>query len=56
MIRHLTIGKNRIVGTLFYGYVAPLELDNSGSVALEIMFIVLSFICRYGAECQKGEE
>ena len=35
--------------------VAPLELDNSGSVALGIMFIVFSLICRYGAECQKGE-
>ena len=35
--------------------VAPLELDNSGSVALGIMFIVLSLICGYGAECQKGE-
>lgn len=30
--------------------VAPMQLDNGGSVALGIMFIVLSLICRYGAE------
>lgn len=35
--------------------VAPLELDNFGSVALGIMFIVMSLIFRYGAECQKSE-
>ena len=30
--------------------VAALQLDNTGSVTLGIMFIVLSLICRYGAE------
>ncbi len=35
--------------------VAPLQLENAGSVALGIMFIVMSLICRYGAEREKGE-
>jgi len=30
--------------------VAPLRLDSSGSVALGVMFIVMSLICRYGAD------
>lgn len=30
--------------------VAPLQLDNAGSVALGIMFIVMSLICHYGAD------
>ncbi len=30
--------------------VAPLRLDSAGSVALGVMFIVLSLICRYGAD------
>lgn len=30
--------------------VAPLRLDNNGSVALGVMFIVLSLICRCGTE------
>ena len=30
--------------------VAPLRLDNAGSVSLGVMFIVLSLICRYGTE------
>ena len=30
--------------------VAPLRLDSAGSVALGVMFIVPSLICRYGAE------
>ena len=35
---------------------APLRLDNAGSVALGVMFLVLSLICRHGAEvCQPGE-
>lgn len=28
------------------------HLDNDGSVALGVMFIVASLLCRYGAECQ----
>ena len=36
--------------------VAPLQLDNDGSVTLGIMFIVLSLICRYGAELHKEKE
>lgn len=28
--------------------------DNAASIALGVMFIVLSFICRYGAELAKG--
>ena len=35
----------------------PLEvLDNDGSVTLGIMFIVLSLICRYGAELHEEKE
>jgi len=30
--------------------VAPLQLDNAGSVALGIMFIVMALICHYGAD------
>ena len=30
--------------------IAPLRLDNSGSVALGVMFLVMALICRYGAE------
>lgn len=30
--------------------VVPLELNSSGSVALGIMFLVVSLICQYGAE------
>ena len=33
-----------------WGNTVPLELDNSGSVTLGIMFIVMSLICKYGAE------
>lgn len=33
--------------------VAPLQLDNDSSVTLGIMFIVLSLICRYGAELRE---
>ena len=36
--------------------VAPLQLDHSGSVALGVMFIVISLICRYGAELHEGKE
>lgn len=36
--------------------VAPLQLDNTGSVTLGIMFIVMSLICRYGAELCEGKE
>ena len=36
--------------------VAPLQLDNDGSVTLGIMFIVLSLICRYGAELHEEKE
>lgn len=30
--------------------IEPLNLNNSGSVSLGVMFIVMSLICRYGAE------
>ena len=33
--------------------VAPLQLDHSGSVALGVMFIVMSLGCRYGAELRE---
>ena len=33
--------------------VAPLQLDNDSSVTRGIMFIVLSLICRYGAELRE---
>lgn len=33
--------------------VAPFRPDNFGSVALGVMFIVLSLICRYGAELRE---
>lgn len=36
--------------------VAPISLDNAGSVALGIMFIVMSLVCRYGAEKEKQSE
>ena len=36
--------------------VAPLQLDHSGSVALGVMFIVMSLGCRYGAELREGKE
>lgn len=34
--------------------VAPLRLDSAGSVALGVMFIVISLICRYGADMYEG--
>lgn len=36
--------------------VAPLQLDHSSSVALGVMFIVMSLGCRYGAELREGKE
>lgn len=33
--------------------VAPLRLDNAGSVALGVMFLILSLICKYGADIYK---
>lgn len=30
--------------------IAPLRLDHAGSAALGVMFLVMSLICRYGAE------
>ena len=30
--------------------VAPFNLDSSGSISLGIMFLVMSLLCRYGAE------
>mgnify|MGYP000001758254 CR=1 FL=1 len=35
---------------------APLRLDNSGSIGLGITFIIVSLICRHGAEIQSGAE
>ena len=36
--------------------VAPFQLDYSGSVALGVMFIVMSLGCRYGADLREGME
>ena len=36
--------------------VAPFQLDHSSSVALGVMFIVMSLGCRYGAELCEGKE
>ena len=36
--------------------VAPFQLNYSGSVALGVMFIVMSLGCRYGAELREGME
>ena len=36
--------------------VAPFQLDHSSSVALGVMFIVMSLWCRYGAELREGKE
>lgn len=36
--------------------VAPFQLGYSGSVALGVMFIVMSLGCRYGAELREGME
>lgn len=36
--------------------VEPFQLDHSGSVALGVMFIVMSLGCRYGAELHKEKE
>ena len=36
--------------------VEPLRLDNAGSVTLGIMFIVMSLICRYGADMYEENE
>ena len=33
--------------------VAPLQLGSSGSAALGVMFLVLSLLCRYGAELRE---
>lgn len=35
--------------------VETMKLDNAGSVMLGVMFIVLSVIFRYGAECSENE-
>lgn len=36
--------------------IEPLQLSNSGSVALGVMFLVMSLICKYGAVMQKVEK
>lgn len=36
--------------------VAPMSLSNDASVALGVMFLVLSLICRYGAEIQNHQQ
>lgn len=36
--------------------VAPSQLDLSDSVALGVMFIVMSLVCRYGAELHEEKE
>lgn len=35
--------------------VAPFDLSGYGSVALGVALLVASLLCRYGAECEKGE-
>lgn len=35
-----------------YGNVASLDLSNIGSISLGIMFIILSLVFKYGAECK----
>lgn len=35
---------------------APFQLDHSGSVALGVMFLVMSLVCRYGAELRDERE
>lgn len=40
----------------FLGNTEPLSLDGFGSVELGVMMIVMSLLCRYGAELQAGEE
>lgn len=36
--------------------IEPLQLSNSGSVVLGVMFLVMSLICQYGAVMQKVEK
>lgn len=36
--------------------VAPLQMNESSSVTLGIMFIVMSVVCKYGAECTEPAE
>ena len=36
--------------------VAPFQLDHYSSVALGVMFIVMSLVCRYGAELREEKE
>lgn len=51
-----------IVGILSMALGAPtlkiggVTLDSDGSVALGVMFIVMSLGCRYGAELREGKE
>lgn len=35
--------------------VAPLSMDNGDSLVLGVCFIIVSVLCRYGAEVQKAE-
>ena len=36
--------------------VTDLYLDNEANIALGVMFMVLSLLCRYGAELTHGDE
>lgn len=36
--------------------VAPFQLDHYSSVALGVMFIVMSLVCRYGAKLREEKE
>lgn len=36
--------------------VAPLQLNSSGALALGVMFLVMSLICRYGAEAYEKSQ
>ena len=35
--------------------IVPLHLDGASSVALGVMFLITSLLCRYGAELRAGQ-
>lgn len=54
----IPIGTNLVAAVVYevisyiYGNVASLDLGNIGSISLGIMFIIMSLVFRYGAECK----
>lgn len=47
-----------IIVAMFSEFMAgaePISFDNGGSVALGVMFIIMSLVCRYGAELRAEE-